>query len=82
MKFEEIRTALIPMALTGVVSVISTFLITVDAVSANGEQGKKNGKDIKEMQLSLADVREKQSAMDAKIDLLVEVAKLNGGKVK
>lgn len=82
MTFEEIKPALIPMVLTGIISVISTFMVTVGNVSANGEQGRKNGQDIKEMQKSIAVIRENQSAMDAKIDLLVEVAKLNGMEVK
>lgn len=76
MTLNEIKTAAIPMLLTGVVSVISTFSITVNEVSANGAQGKKNADEIKVVQESLGVMREKQSAMDAKLDLLVERAKL------
>lgn len=72
----EIKTAAIPVLLTGVISVVSTFSITVNEVSANGAQGKKNADEIKVVQESLGVMREKQSAMDAKLDLLVERAKL------
>lgn len=76
MTFEELKPQLVTMLITGLVSVVSTFFITVNEVSANGEQGKRNAEEIKEVQKLVASLREEQSAIGAKIDLLVERAKL------
>lgn len=73
---KDLKASLLPILFTGFVSAVSTFAITVNEVSANGEQGKQNAEDIKIVRESLGAVREKQSAMDAKLDLLVDRAKV------
>lgn len=69
---QKLRESLVPIIFTGILSAVSTFAVTVNEVSANSEQGKKNETEIKKVSESLGAVRERQSAMDAKLDLLVE----------
>lgn len=75
---DEIRRALIPVIISSLLSAGGAFMVAVQEVSANGEQGKRNASDIKDVQTIVSHIKDKQSEMSGKLDLLVERAKMEG----